>query len=234
MRPGYGAQPACAGRTARGASPSRWHDADSELARLLACDPAAGFEQLARNWQNRLYAFALRMSGSPADAEDIAQETLVRAWRALATYSEERRASLQVRAWLFQIAVNLVRNSARSASHATTLSLDDPGDVEAGALHTLAERLPDTDLAGVPEESLERRLRRELLAHLLLRLPKAQRLALVLRHIEGMTYDEISAITGLPIGTLKSHASRGASELRRALEREETREAYRDRLEQLS
>ena len=206
---------------------------DDELARLLVRDLNVGFEALARAWQTRLYAFALRMTGSASDAEDVAQETLVRAWRALQAFPVERRRALQVRPWLFQIAVNLARNAARDARRAPTISLEDDTDENErrSAHESPAERLEDGDPAGAPEKSLERRQRLETLARLLLSLPSAQRLALTLRHVEGMSYGEMAAITGLPIGTLKSSASRGAAELRRAIERERMREDYRERLE---
>jgi RNA polymerase sigma-70 factor (ECF subfamily) len=138
-----------------------------------------------------------------------------------------------VRPWLFQIAVNLARNATRDARRGATISLDDPASAGAsGSTHELvADRLEDGDPDSAPEESFERQQRLEALAHLLLTLPPAQRLALTLRHVEGLSYGEMAAITGQPIGTLKSHASRGAADLRRAIERERTREEYREKLE---
>ncbi len=208
---------------------------DATLAAALARDLNAGFESLARAWQDRLFAFALRMTGSPGDAEELAQETLVRAWRALAGYTPERRRALRIRPWLFQIAVNLTRNHARSVGRAGTTSLDAREEsVERrapGAADPLAARIPDNDPEGAPEESLERRQRLETLAALLLALPEPHRLALTLRHIEGMSYGAISEATGMPVGTVKSHASRGVAELRRAFEREQAREAYREETE---
>lgn len=214
-------------------APACDRERDEELARLLARDLNAGFEALTRAWQHRLYAFALRMTGSPGDAEDLAQETLVRAWRALSVYPAERRRALLIRPWLFQIAVNLARNAARDARRAPAISLDDDPSDDSGqsANESLAERLEDCDPSAAPEESFERRQRREALARLLLSLPSAQRLALVLRHVEGLSYTEMATITGLPTGTLKSHANRGAADLRQAIERDRTREEYRERLE---
>ena len=208
---------------------------DVALAAALARDLNAGFESLARAWQDRLFAFALRMTGSPSDAEELAQETLVRAWRALSDYTPERRRALRVRSWLFQIVVNLTRNNVRSMRRAGTVSLDaldasgerDRSDSQ----DSLAARIPDEDLAGAPEASLERQQRLETLATLLLALPEPHRLAVTLRHIEGMSCGAIAEVTGMPVGTVKSHASRGASELRRAFEREKARETFREEKE---
>lgn len=210
-------------------------DGDTALAAALARDLNAGFETLARAWQDRLYAFALRMTGSPSDAEELAQETLVRAWRALIDYTPERRRALRLRPWLFQIVVNLTRNHARDARRENAISLDTLDGSErqdtSDTGESPAARLQDDDPEGVPEESLERRQRLEALAAQVLALPEQHRLALVLRHIEGMSYFAIAEVTGLPVGTVKSHASRGAAELRRAIEREQAREAYREETE---
>ena len=210
-------------------------DDDAALAAALAHDLNAGFESLARAWQDRLYAFALRMTGSPSDAEELAQETLVHAWRALAGYPPERRRALRVRPWLFQITVNLTRNLARRIGRAGVMSLDsleDSGERnQAGMSASPAARIPDDDPDGAPEASLERRQRLESLAALLLTLPEPHRLALTLRHIEGMSYGAIAEVTGLSVGTIKSHASRGAAELRRAIKRDQAREAYREETE---
>jgi RNA polymerase sigma-70 factor (ECF subfamily) len=91
--------------------------------------------------------------------------------------------------------------------------------------------LRDDDPEDDPEASLERRQRLESLAGLLLALPEPHRLAVILRHVEGMSYGAIAGVTGLPVGTVKSNASRGAAELRRAIQRERARETYREESE---
>lgn len=201
---------------------------DEALAIALADDFDAAFERLARAWEQRLYAFALRMTGRPRDAEEVAEETLVQAWRALSTYPPERRRALRLRPWLFQIAANLARNRARSARRADALSLDSATPTSDGSVDaaTLAERIADEDPLGAPEEALAREQRLADLAALLLTLPEPQRLVVILRHVEGMGYAAIAETTGEPIGTVKSHASRGVARLRRALERERISEAW--------
>lgn len=195
---------------------------DAALASALADNLDSAFEWLAHAWSQRLYAFALRMTGQPRDAEELTQETLVRAWRALSDYSPERRRALHLRPWLFQIAANLARNRARAARRAETVSLD--GDASESA-----ERIADEDPFGAPEAALAREERLADLAALLLTLPEAQRMAVILRHVEGMGYAAIAEVTGEPIGTIKSHVSRGVAQMRRALIREraaEAQEAY--------
>lgn len=209
---------------------------DVALASALADNLESAFEGLVCAWSQRLYAFALRMTGQPRDAEEIAQETLVRAWRALVDYSPERRRALHLRPWLFQIAANLARNRARATRRSETLSLDSDAsgssverDGGSATPHALAERIADEDPFGAPEVALAREERLADLAALLLTLPETQRMAVILRHVEGLSYAAIAEITGAPVGTVKSHASRGVAQLRRALEREsasEAQEAY--------
>jgi RNA polymerase sigma-70 factor (ECF subfamily) len=198
---------------------------DEALAAALADDLDTAFETLAQAWGRRLYAFALRMTGRPRDAEELAEETLVQAWRALVGYTAERRRALRLRPWLFQIAANLARNRARSARRNATLSLDAEGDASnAGdaepSVALAAARIADDDPLGNPEAALAREQQLADLATLLLTLPATQREVVILRHMEGMGFAAIAEVTGEPIGTVKSHASRGVARLRQALERE--------------
>ncbi len=201
---------------------------DEALALALAEDLDGAFERFARAWEQRLYAFALRMTGRPRDAEELAEETLTQAWRALTDYTPARRRELRLQPWLFQIAANLARNRARSARRHDTLSLDGAApasDGGAGEPGALAERIADDDPLGMPEVALAREQRLADLAALLLTLPETQRVAVILRHVEGMGYAAIAEAMCEPVGTVKSHVNRGVARLRRALERERLIEA---------
>lgn len=200
---------------------------DEALALALAENLDTAFERLACAWEQRLYAFALRMTGRPSDAEELAEETLTQAWRALASYTPARRRELRLQPWLFQIAANLARNRARSARRHDALSLDGgaPASEDMSAPSVLAERIPDNDPLGMPEVALAREQRLADLAALLLTLPETQRVAVILRHVEGMGYVAIAETMCEPVGTVKSHVNRGVARLRRALERERLIEA---------
>src|SRR5215212_10966000 len=87
---------------------------DDTLTTGLAADLDGTFEVLVRAYQDRLYAFGLRLTGNPRDAEEIAQDAFVRAYRALARYPAEQVRTLKLRAWLFQVTVNVARNRARA------------------------------------------------------------------------------------------------------------------------
>src|SRR5215468_3293795 len=98
---------------------------DLSLSRRLASDLDASFEDLVRTFQDRLYGFALRLTSSPQDAEESAQDTFVRAYRALQRYPADRVAALRLKPWLYQIALNVVRNRVRRPQLAA-VTIDDP------------------------------------------------------------------------------------------------------------
>lgn len=174
----------------------------------LAAGLDGAFESLVLAYQRRLYAFALRLVGRREDAEEIAQDALVRAYRALSGYPPERIRALALRAWLFQITLNVARNRMRG-NRPEVISLD--GDAERDALE-----LPDSELER-PERQAERAEARRELAALLLALPARYRAVVLLRHVEGLGYAEIAQVTGQPIGTVKANVHRGVRLLRQSL-----------------
>ena len=173
---------------------------DQQLARALAADSVRGFESLVRAFQDRLYAFALSMSGEPSDAEEIAQDTFMRAHTALSRYPTDRVESLKLSAWLHQIALNVFRNRYRKRRL---------------RLVPLEPEAPLTDTRPGPESrALSNAALREL-ANLVSGLPEHQRAAVVLRCVQGMTYAEVAALLGQPVGTVKASVHRGLQTLRR-------------------
>lgn len=182
-----------------------------DLAAALAVDLDGAFERLVTTYQHRLYGFALRLARSPRDAEEIAQDAFVRAYRALATYPADRVRALRPQAWLYQITLNVFRNRTR-ASRLREVSLD--GDAGAPARHAESER------GERPEVAVEAAERQRELADRLYALPEHFRVAVVLRHVEGLSYREIAELLDQPAGTVKAHVHRGTLLLREALQRE--------------
>jgi len=86
---------------------------EQQLIDSLAADLAGSFERLMETYQDRLYSLALRLSGNAQDAEEIAQDAFVRAYRALRDYPAERIAALALRPWLYRITLNVYRNKVR-------------------------------------------------------------------------------------------------------------------------
>ena len=185
------------------AAEARVADADPDALRVaaaLARDLDDGFAELVRTYQGLVYAVALRTTGHRADAEDLAAEALLRAYRSLADHDHAWLRTLAPRPWLLTIVVNVRRNQVRDAA-----------------------RRPRTDGAPPPEqpvpgpsveEHAEHREATEHLAGLLARLPETQRTAVVLRHVTDLPLVEVAEVLGCPVGTAKSHVSRGLARLR--------------------
>ncbi len=197
---------------------------DRELRAALARDVAAAFEGLVLAYQHRLYAFALSLTACPPDAEEVAQETFVRAYRALCAYPSARVGALALRPWLFQIAVNVARNHNRTRRRrVTTVSTAraQPGDTDGGSGATGPPE-PADDARERPDARAEQAEQRRELVMLVATLPPRYRIPLVLRHVQDLSYDEIATVTGRPLGTVKSDVHRGARLLRAVLEGNES------------
>jgi len=171
------------------------------LVERLARDVDSAFPDLVSDYGGVVYTAALRTTGCPADAEDLAAETFLRAYAALRGYPPERIAGLAVRPWLVTILLNLERNRRRMLARR-------PAHVPLEAGNEPAAR------GEGPEQRTARHESGDLLAGLLGRLPERQRVAIVLRHIVDLGYPEIAGVLGVAEGTVKSDVSRGLTRLR--------------------
>ena len=187
-------------------------DTDDALISGLTRDLDGTFEALVLAHQDRLYSIALRVLGDRADAEEATQDAFVRAYRALTAYDQARIEVLQLRPWLATIVLNLCRSRrVRGSAAHSTLSLD-------AALPARAE--PRTDGSAGPAAVADRRAEHRVWADLLLTLPPAHREAVVLRHVDGLSYPELATVLGKPEGTVKARVHRGLAQLRAAYEAE--------------
>ncbi len=171
------------------------------LARLRAGDGPA-FETLVMTYQHRVFGVALRMLGSRAEAEEIAQETFLRAHRAFGEFRGEARLGT----WLYAIASRLCLNRLASAPRRHEQS------DEAAVLRYAAE---NADAGAVLEQ-------RELAAALhdaIAALPEERRIVVVLRDLEGLDYEEIAEVLGLPLNTVRTRLHRARLDLKAKLER---------------
>jgi RNA polymerase sigma-70 factor (ECF subfamily) len=142
----------------------------------------------------------MRMTQHPADAEDLAQEAFIRAYRALAGYEPQRRRELHPRGWLVAIVANLGRNRARRGRTAET------------DLDSIAALTPD-GLPGPEGIATERETARDWRARLDALPPRYGR-AVALRHVSGLSYAELAEALGRPVNTVKSDVHRGLRMLR--------------------
>jgi len=179
-------------------------DADALDRRLVArarSGDADAFDELVSAHGPALYRLLVRLLGNPADAEDVAQEALVKAWRGLSGFRGDARFST----WLHRIAVNeanrrLARDARRSALPLDDAALETPDASEGPA--ALAEA---SELAGLFESWLAD-------------LPGAYRAAVVLRDVEGLTNEEAAAALGIEVRNFKSRLHRGRMAIRVRLE----------------
>jgi len=180
---------------------------DTRLPRRLAADLDGAFPDLVRSYSGGIYSGALQLTRNPHTAEDVAQETFLRAYRALLDYPPRRRAELRLGGWLWTIALNVCRNRHRARGRRP------PELPLTGAEFTSDEEGPED--AAVADAELGTWRRR------LGRLPEPQRTAVVLRHVVGLAYEEIADATGRPVGTVKADVHRGIRRLERILATEE-------------
>jgi RNA polymerase sigma-70 factor (ECF subfamily) len=169
------------------------------LATRLAADLDGAFPDLVRDLSPGLYSGALRMLGNRSDAEEVTQEALIRAYRALSEYPEHRIHEMRIKGWVWTIAANLCRNRLRSRArhHAVSLDTDDPAAPTPGPEAALLSSEVGGELAAV-----------------LLQLPWEMRLAVVLNHVVGLSSAEISAALDRPPATVRSDVHRGLARLR--------------------
>jgi len=185
-------------------------DTDAHLAVRLSLDLDRAFPALVADHSNRLYTIALRLLGDPRDAEEVAQDALVRAYRAMAGYPPERTRELRLRPWLASITVNLAHNRRRRHDDRRPPMRLEPL-VDAGF-----DPADGAALSG-PGATARREAIAELAA-LLLELPAPVREAVTLRHVDGLSVAETAEALGRPEGTVKAQVSRGLERLRVRLE----------------
>jgi RNA polymerase sigma-70 factor (ECF subfamily) len=169
---------------------------------------AQQFEALLRNYQNMVFSTAMRLVANTAEAEDISQEVFLKAYERFSELSGDAR----VGGWLKTVAINLSLNHlsryrARWSFFSEILHRDPAGDeaeIEFAA--------PDD-----VEEASSVAERRTMVEHALRQLPNAQRVPLVLFHLEGMKYEEIAAKLGVSLGKVKTDIFRGRETLRNKL-----------------
>jgi RNA polymerase sigma-70 factor (ECF subfamily) len=175
----------------------------AKLKRGLARDLDRHFDGLVTTYQRPLFAFAYRMSGCPRDAEEVVQDVFVRAYRALKSYETDRILAMAIQPWLYRICLNLSRNRGRK-QRVRTVELIGEGPAPRGHADPTADGYEGKEAA------------REMQS-LVLNLPVRYRAAVVLKHVNDLSYAEIAAALDQPEGTVKSNVHRGLEMLRRSL-----------------
>jgi RNA polymerase sigma-70 factor (ECF subfamily) len=173
---------------------------DLDTERRVICDVLKGdrerFAAIVDAYQTPVFNLAYRMTGSYGDAEDLAQETFVRAFEQLARYDPGRKFFT----WLYTIALNLIRSHLRRRSRAAA-------GVERAPTQG-ADRRSDPEALLMEEEALRD------LTRALLRLPRRHMELIVLRFYQGLSFDDIAEIEGMSVSAAKMRVYRGLERLR--------------------
>lgn len=181
-------------------------DAVRQLIQRAQNKDLAAFEQLVLLYQGKVYALAQRLSGDPEDAQDLAQEAFIRAYRSLDSF----RGDADFGTWLHRITVNLWLNIRRKPGVGVTISLDETLRTSEGEVQREV-----ADSGGDPETILMNHEFSEVMQKALDQLPGEQKAVLILREIEGQSYEEIAATMQCSLGTVRSRLSRARDALRR-------------------
>ena len=186
--------------------------ADFALVERLKRGDRAAYEELIAAYQGLVYGLAYRLLGDAEEARDVVQEAFLKAYRHIGTF----RGECGLKTWLYRLTVNQASNHRRwwrRRRRQETISLDASLGETTGSL---ADRLACEGRS--PEQVALGRERHQLLLGALESLKHDYRVAVVLRDIEELSYEEIAETVGVPVGTVKSRIARGRDELRRRLE----------------
>jgi len=180
---------------------------DAELVNAARGGDEQAIRDLLGRYRTAVFNLAFRILRNEEDATDAAQETFIRVFRALDRFDERQR----FKPWILRIASNYCIDQIRKRDW-RTVSFDTPIETEDGTL--------EMELAGPgpqPDEVLKRKEQRMVIEQAIDSLPPDYRMAIVLRHTEGLSYEEIADVLGVPLGTVKARIHRARSALQKKL-----------------
>jgi len=176
---------------------------EAQIVRRVLEGDVNAFEDLVTEHEKGVYAIAQRMTGNAEDAADMTQETFIKAYNSLSSFRGDSKFSV----WLYRIATNVCLDFLRSRSRKPTVSLsveDDDGE---------ETQMDIADESQSPEQLLERGLTRDAVRRGLKSLSPEYRQILLLREIQGLSYEEIAEALVLEVGTVKSRIFRARKRL---------------------
>lgn len=184
---------------------------DEQLMLRVQEGHSASFDELVGRYKDRLYNYLFRLVGNPDDAEEIAQEAFVKAY----IHADKYKTIAKFSTWLYTIATNLVRNKMRSRGRAPKIfSLWS----KAGADAEDEKPVDIVDPGRSPEEKVNDVELSNIINEAIRRIPEKYRTSFVLREINQLSYEEIAAVTGLKLGTVRSRINRARSCFRQIVE----------------
>jgi RNA polymerase sigma-70 factor (ECF subfamily) len=178
-------------------------DTDRALVEAAAGGSREAFDELVRRHQGAMITLARVLTSGRGDAEDLAQDVFVRAWRSIGSF----RGESTFRTWLHRVAINVIRTSQSRQGRLMRMFLVRDRDDDRGADAASGDEPVDATLA-----------RRQVIDRALATLPEELRVAVILRDMQGLDYKEIAAALNVPIGTVESRIFRARQKLKPLLE----------------
>jgi RNA polymerase sigma-70 factor (ECF subfamily) len=178
---------------------------DEELVTLSQAGDLDSFNQLVLRWERPIYALAYRVIGREEDARDVAQETFLRAFRALKGFKGQAKFS----SWLYRITLNLCRDWIRREKRTPIAHTPEGVDL----IELAGEETPSETI----EELIGRRELGRAVSKAMALLPEEQRTAIILKEYHGLTFQEIAELLDCPLSTVKTRLYQGLSVVRRQL-----------------
>ena len=186
---------------------------DEELVRAFQGGDKAAFDVLVVKYKDKVFNLCYRFLGDQQEANDSAQVVFIKVYRSLKKFRQESAFST----WIYRITANTCKNKIKSSEYRKkkkTVSLDNPGRMTYGDAPMEIQ-----DAYASPMAELETKERMMLIQDALVSLPIDKRTVIVLHDIDGLSYEEISKVTGSNLGTVKSRLSRARRELKEKLRR---------------
>jgi len=186
-------------------NPKKIYDQDTELIEKINSGRQDLFERLVLRYEQKLFNFGYRMCGDASDSEDLVQETFLRVYRNRKAYQKVAKFST----WIYTIAGNLAKTELRKRKRRKFLSISELGFNE--------KDYDISDEAFNPEKDVDGRMKESIIHEQIMELSPKFREVILLRDVQQLSYEEISEIVNIPLGTVKSRVNRGRLKLQEKL-----------------
>lgn len=186
----------------------RMSDREKGLLERAKAGDIAAFEQLIESYQKKIFNIALRMLGNYDDAGDLSQEVLIRIYKSIGSFKEQSSFST----WIYRITTNVCLDEIRKRKNRKIISLDEEIRLEDGEMKRQIESEEPS-----PEETAEAKDLKKIVNDAIGKLSEEHRIVIVLRDLQGLSYEEIAEVLKCPEGTVKSRINRGRQALKNIL-----------------
>lgn len=178
---------------------------DSVLIRQCQGGDRSAFDTLVRQYEQKAFQYAMRMTRDPDEAADVVAEAFVRVFNAIGNF----RSQSAFGTWLYRILTNCYLDHRKKDKSRLNVSLESSVPIESGEVERQIQ-----DTAPGPDEEAERTARETAVQSALAQMPDYQKAMLIMYHVENLSYEEISDALDLPLGTVKSRLNRARHALR--------------------